>query len=125
MTKVHEVYRCNVCGNIVEVLHIGKGTLVCCGEDMELMVPQTADEGKEKHVPVIIQKGDDVVIKVGEVAHPMVEKHFIEWIEIIADQTSCRKFLAAGDEPQASFCVQAKSLQARVYCNIHGLWQKK
>ncbi len=123
MAKVYEVYRCNVCGNIIEVLHGGKGTLVCCGQDMELLVPKTADEGKEKHVPVITQNGDEVVVRVGSVAHPMLDKHYIEWIEIIADGASCRKFLAPGEEPQASFRVQAKSVQAREYCNIHGLWQ--
>jgi len=125
MAKVYEVYRCNVCGNIVEVLHGGKGTLVCCGQDMELLVPKTADEGNEKHVPVIAQNGEEVIVKVGDIAHPMLEKHYIEWIEIIADGQSCRKFLQPGEAPQASFRTQAKNVVAREYCNIHGLWQSK
>ena len=125
MAKVYEVYRCKVCGNIVEVLQGGKGTLVCCGEDMEMMAPKKADEGKEKHVPVITQNGDEVVVKVGDVAHPMVEKHFIQWIEIIADGAICRKFLSPNEEPQATFKTQAKSILAREYCNLHGLWEAK
>ena len=123
MAKIYEVYRCNVCGNIVEVLHGGKGALVCCGQDMELLVTKITDEGNEKHVPVITKNDDEIVVKVGDIEHPMLEKHYIEWIEIIADGSSYRKFLSPGEKPQASFRVQAKSVQAREYCNIHGLWQ--
>jgi superoxide reductase len=122
MTNLNEIYRCNVCGNIVEVLHTGVGQLVCCGQPMELLAEKTVDEGKEKHVPVIEKTGKGVKVKVGSVPHPMEEEHHIEWIEILADGRAYRKFLKPGDKPEAEFCIKAEKIRAREHCNIHGLW---
>jgi superoxide reductase len=122
MTEKLEMYRCNVCGNIVEVLHTGFGELVCCGEPMELLKGKTEDTGQEKHVPVIEKKKGNILVKVGSVPHPMEEKHYIEWIEVIADGKAYRTFLNPGDAPQAEFAVSANQITAREYCNIHGLW---
>jgi superoxide reductase len=124
MTKRMQIYKCMKCGNIVEVLHEGVGQLVCCGEPMKLMEENTVDAAKEKHIPVIEQKNGMVVVKVGSVAHPMEEKHYIEWIEINADGKVYRAFLKPGDEPKATFLITANSVTAREYCNIHGLWKK-
>jgi len=123
MAKRLEVYKCGVCGNIIEVLHAGKGNLVCCGKPMNLLVENTVDAAKEKHVPVIEKIDDGVKVKVGEVAHPMEEKHWIEWVEIIADGKTYRQYLNPGEVPEAIFNVTADQITAREYCNIHGLWK--
>ncbi len=123
MAKRLEVYKCGVCGNIIEVLHAGKGNLVCCGQPMNLLVENTVDAAKEKHVPVIEKVNGGVKVKVGEVAHPMEEKHWIEWVEIIADGKTYRQYLNPGDTPEATFAVTADQITAREYCNIHGLWK--
>ena len=123
MAQRHEVYKCNACGNIVEVLHGGGGELVCCGEAMILMVENTVDAAKEKHVPVIEKVTGGVKVRVGSVAHPMEAKHYIEWIEIIADGKVLRQYLAPGAAPEATFAVEAKNITAREYCNLHGLWK--
>ena len=123
MTAQKQIYRCNVCGNIVEVLHVGEGELVCCGQPMELLQAKTADVGKEKHVPVIEAGDAGVKVKVGDVPHPMEEKHYIEWIEVITDGDGCRQFLKPGNKPEAEFDVRSKKVAAREYCNIHGLWK--
>ena len=123
MAKRLEVYKCGVCGNIVEVLHAGKGNLVCCGQPMNLLVENTVDAAKEKHVPVIEKVEGGVKVKVGEVPHPMEEKHWIEWVEIIADGKTYRQYLNPGETPEATFKVTADQITAREYCNIHGLWK--
>ena len=123
MAKRLEVYKCGVCGNIIEVLHAGKGNLVCCGKPMNLLVENTVDAAKEKHVPVIEKIDGGVKVKVGEVAHPMEEKHWIEWVEIIADGKTYRQYLNPGEVPEAIFNVEAEQITAREYCNIHGLWK--
>jgi len=123
MTNVNEVYKCNVCGNIVEVLHAGKGELVCCGQPMELLKEKTEDEGHEKHVPVIEKTENGVRVKVGSIPHPMEESHYIEWIEIIGDERIYRKFLKPGGKPEAEFQVTAAKIEAREFCNVHGLWK--
>ncbi|MEW5762908.1 MAG: desulfoferrodoxin [Bacillota bacterium] len=123
MTQLHQVYRCEVCGNMVVLVHTGRGQLVCCGKPMVLQQEKTEDAGREKHVPVIEVRENEVVVRVGSVPHPMEEKHYIEWIELTADGVTQRKFLAPGDEPAASFCVRGQNLSARAYCNIHGLWR--
>ncbi len=123
MTALKQVYRCNVCGNIVEVLHTGKGELVCCGQPMELLQAKTTDVGLEKHVPVIEATDKGVKVKVGDVPHPMEAKHYIEWIEVITDGDSCREFLKPGDKPEAEFEIGRQKVTAREYCNIHGLWK--
>ena len=123
MAKKLEVYKCMVCGNIVEVLHGGAGELVCCGKPMKNLVAKTVDEGKEKHVPVIEKADGSVRVKVGSTTHPMEEKHHIEWIELLADGKAYRQFLNPGDAPEAVFGVEASELAAREHCNIHGLWK--
>jgi superoxide reductase len=123
MTKLREIYKCNVCGNIVEVLHVGAGELVCCGEPMELLKEKTTDVGNEKHVPVIEKTATGIKVNVGSLPHPMEEKHYIEWIQVIADGAAYRKFLKPGEKPEATFELKATKLEAREYCNIHGLWK--
>jgi len=123
MAEKLQVYKCMVCGNIVEVLHGGAGELVCCGKPMENLVAKTADQGKEKHVPVIEKIAGGIKVKVGSIAHPMEDKHYIEWIEILADGKVYRQFLNPGDAPEAEFAVEADRIVAREHCNIHGLWK--
>jgi superoxide reductase len=123
MTEKLQVYKCEVCGNIVEVLHPGKGQLVCCGQPMKLFVENTVDAAKEKHVPVIEKTASGYKVKVGSVVHPMEEKHYIEWIQLIADGRAYRKFLNPGDTPEADFEVSAARVATREYCNLHGLWK--
>jgi superoxide reductase len=123
MAERLEVYKCDICGNIIEVLHAGAGELVCCGQAMKLLVENTVDAAKEKHVPVVEKVDGGVKVKVGEVAHPMEDKHWIEWVEIIADGKAYRQFLNPGDTPEATFDVEADQITAREYCNLHGLWK--
>lgn len=123
MTEKKQIYKCNICGNIVEVLHAGVGQLVCCGQPMELLEEKTADAGLEKHVPVIEKTEKGVRVKVGSIPHPMEQNHYIEWIEIIADGRVYRKFLKPGDKPEAEFEITAEKTEAREYCSIHGLWK--
>jgi superoxide reductase len=118
-----QVFRCPICGNVVEVLTAGGGELVCCGKPMELMAENTVDASKEKHVPVVEKSAGGYKVKVGAVAHPMEEKHYIVWIELIADGKAYREFLKPGQVPEAFFCVQAEKVTAREYCNLHGLWK--
>lgn len=123
MAKRLEIYRCNTCGNIVEVLEGGGGELVCCGKPMEQLIENTVDAAKEKHVPVIEKIDGGVKVLVGSVSHPMEDKHYIQWIEIIADGKAYRQFLNPGDAPEATFNVEAADITAREYCNLHGLWK--
>ena len=123
MTEKLQIYKCEVCGNIVEMLHAGAGQLVCCGQPMTLFTENTTDAAKEKHVPVIEKTATGFKVKVGSVAHPMEEKHYIEWIEVIADGQAYRKFLNPGEAPEATFELKAEKITAREYCNLHGLWK--
>lgn len=127
MTKVNEIYKCSVCGNMVEVVHAGGGELVCCGQPMKLQNAGTTDGATEKHVPVIEKIEGGYRVKVGSVAHPMLEAHYIEWIELVC--TECgkvmRKHLKPGDAPEAVFETKAEKVIAREYCNLHGLWEKE
>jgi len=125
MTQIKQIYRCKVCGNIVEVLHTGAGTLVCCGQEMELLTENTVEASLEKHVPVIEKTERGVIVKVGAVPHPMQDDHFIEWIEIQTASKSGKKFLKPGDAPEAEFFTTEEVLFARAYCNLHGLWKSK
>ena len=127
MTKVGEIYKCEVCGNIVEVLHAGAGELVCCGQPMKNMVAGTTDGATEKHVPVIEKVEGGYKVKVGSVAHPMTEAHYIEWIELICNKCGKvqRKYLKPGEAPEAVFASDSDSVTAREYCNLHGLWEAK
>ncbi len=123
MAERLEIYKCEACGNIVEVLHGGAGELVCCGKAMAKLTENTVDAAKEKHVPVIEKVEGGYKVTVGSVAHPMEEKHYIEWIELIADGKAYRQFLNPGEKPEATFAVTAASVSAREYCNLHGLWK--
>lgn len=123
MTQLNQVYKCEVCGNIVEVLHTGVGTLVCCGKDMILQEENSVDAATEKHVPIIEKTDAGVKIKIGSVQHPMEDAHYIEWIEIIVDGKVDRKNLKPGDAPEAEFNISGEDLIARAYCNLHGLWK--
>jgi len=123
MAEILQIYKCEVCGNIVEVLHGGAGELVCCGEPMKLYEPNTVDAAVEKHVPVKEEAEHGIVVKVGSVAHPMTEEHHIEWIEVVAGGKVYREFLKPGDAPEATFCLDAKEVVLREYCNLHGLWK--
>ena len=123
MAKKLEIYKCEACGNIVEVVAGGDGELVCCGEPMQLMTENTVDAAKEKHVPVIESESGGVQVTVGDVPHPMDEKHYIQWIELVADGKAYRQFLEPGEPPRAFFPIDAEKLTAREYCNLHGLWK--
>lgn len=123
MTSLLQIYKCEICGNIVELVHASQGELACCTKLMKLMVENTVDAAKEKHVPVIEKTAKGVKVKVGAVPHPMEEKHYIEWIEIIADGRAYRKFLKPGEPAEAEFEISASSITAREYCNLHGLWK--
>lgn len=124
MTELRQIYKCPVCGNIIEVVHEAGGTLVCCGKPMVLLAENTVDAAVEKHIPVIEKVEGGVLVKIGEVEHPMLEKHYIEWIEIHTEDKVYRKYLKPGDKPQAEFKVDEEILYAREYCNVHGLWKK-
>ncbi len=119
MTKLNEIYKCEVCGNIVEMVHDGAGELVCCGQPMKLQVEKKEDEGNEKHVPVYESGESCGIVKVGSVPHPMEEDHYIEWIEVVSDEKVVRKTLKPGEAPEKKFCLKGK---VRAYCNKHGLW---
>ena len=123
MAERLQVYKCEACGNIVLVMHGGEGELVCCGQAMKLLKENTVDAAKEKHVPVVEKTADGYTVKVGAVAHPMEEKHYIEWIELLAGGKSYVEFLKPGDAPEATFKVDADRVTPRAYCNIHGLWK--
>jgi len=123
MAKRYEVYKCETCGNIVEALIGGGGTLVCCGSDMLLQAENTVDAAKEKHVPVIERGAGFIKVKIGSVPHPMAEEHYIQWIELVADDKSYTQFLKPGQAPEAVFNVTASKLTAREYCNLHGHWK--
>ena len=123
MTKRDQVYKCNVCGNIVEMLHGGEGEMICCEKPMQLLEENTVDAAKEKHVPVVEAQEDGIVVKVGSVPHPMEEKHYIEWIEIIKGDEIMRHHLKPGDKPETFFNTTSDGAVVREYCNLHGLWK--
>lgn len=125
MTELKQVYKCLTCGNIIEVLHGAAGKLVCCGKTMDLLLENSIDAAVEKHIPVIEKSNDEIIVKVGSVAHPMTEEHFIEWIELITENKVYRKYLKPGEVPEAHFkvCSSTQQFTAREYCNLHGLWK--
>ncbi len=122
MTKLNQVYQCSVCGNIVEVIHPSMGKLTCCAKPMEFLEENTKDAATEKHVPVIEKIADGYKVKVGEVAHPMQDDHYIEWIELVTESQVLRKYLKPGDVPEVIFCTDATEVSAREFCNLHGHW---
>ena len=124
MTKLREIYKCEICGNIVEIIHTGGGSLVCCNEEMTLLEEKNEDSSVEKHVPYIQKTMSGILVKIGQNQdHPMTNEHYIEWIQIIADGVAYRKFLKPGDKPEAEFAIEADKVSAREYCNVHGLWK--
>ena len=123
MSERKQIYKCDVCGNIIEVLHAADGELVCCKQSMKLFEENAVDAAIEKHVPVVENIAEGVNVKVGSVPHPMEEKHYIEWIELIEGDKYCRQFLKPGQAPAATFASQGSELVAREYCNMHGLWK--
>ncbi len=125
MTKLNEVYKCSVCGNIVQVVHASSGTLVCCGKPMNLQKENTVDASLEKHVPVVEKINGGIKVSVGSVLHPMEEKHYIEWIQAQSGDLIIKKFLKPGDSPEAEFEIEGEEIEVRAYCNLHGLWQAK
>jgi len=124
MTEKNEVYKCEICGNIVEVVHNSVGVLVCCGQNMTLMKENIVDAAQEKHVPVIEKTAKETIIKIGSEEHPMTEEHHIEWIEAIASNKVLRKYLSPGEKPEMIIC-DVEITNARAYCNLHGLWKSK
>ena len=118
-----QIYKCLKCGNMIDVIHAAAGTLACCSENMTLLKEGQTDAATEKHVPVVERVADGFRVKVGEVSHPMEEKHSIEWIELIADGKVYRQFLKPGQSPEAVFSIDAENVAAREYCNLHGLWK--
>lgn len=123
MAMKKQIYKCELCGNIVEVLTAGDGKLFCCGKEMKLLEEKSADSAIEKHVPIIEKSASGYKVIVGSTLHPMLENHYIEWIELIADGVSYRRFMKPGERPEAEFCVKADKVSAREYCNVHGLWK--
>jgi superoxide reductase len=123
MAERLQVYKCQLCGHIIEVMHGGGGTLVCCNQPMTLLTENTTDAATEKHVPVVEKVDGGFKVTVGSVAHPMEEKHYIEWIELIVGDQVYRRYLSPGETPEAFFAVEADSASAREYCNLHGLWK--
>ena len=118
-----DIFKCDKCGNVVELLHAGGGALYCCNAPMVHLAENTVDAAQEKHVPVIEKTDSGYLVKVGSVDHPMTEDHLIMWIELVADGVVHRKFLSPGDAPQAAFDVKADNVTAREHCNLHGVWR--
>ncbi len=123
MTKQGEIYSCLICGNRVEIVGSGAGQLVCCGQPMEKLLEKNQDEGQEKHLPQVEKMESDIKVKIGSVPHPMEQKHFIEWIEVEAENLCLRKFLKPGEKPEVEFKNIPNKSQVRAYCNVHGLWK--
>ena len=124
MTELHQIYKCEVCGNIVEILHTGVGTLVCCDKPMLLQVEHEQDEGFEKHLPALSFEGDKLTVTIGSTLHPMEEAHYIEWIEYIVNGEVFRKHLSPNEKPEAVFTFkESDGYIVRAYCNVHGLWE--
>ncbi|WP_291582015.1 desulfoferrodoxin [Clostridium sp. UBA6640] len=124
MTELRQVYKCDICGNMIEVVHAAGGNLVCCGKPMTLKKENTTDAANEKHVPVLEEVDGKVVVKIGSVEHPMTPEHHIEWIELHTEDRVYRKYLSVDEKPEAVFNIAPdKVLYAREYCNLHGLWK--
>jgi superoxide reductase len=125
MTKMFEVYKCEVCGNITKVVHNSGGLLVCCGKPMILQQEKTADQGKEKHVPIVEKSEKGIMVRVGSIPHPMEEKHYLEWVEVRDGENVCIRGFKPGEKPETEFCCADTDVKARAYCNVHGLWTNK
>ncbi len=125
MTKLHNVFKCELCGNVIEVVHAGAPALVCCGQEMNLLEEKTADSSVEKHVPVVEKVDGGIKVKVGSVPHPMEDKHFIEWIQVIAGNKKYTEFLNPGKPAEAFFPINESPITVREFCNLHGLWKNE
>jgi len=127
MAKKGKIYKCEICGNIVEVLEEGAGTLVCCGQNMTLLEEKTEDEGQEKHVPIIEINGNKAKVKVGSIPHPMEEAHYIQFIQLLIDENIYTMYLKPGQPPEVEFEIPElyTEISTRAYCNVHGLWKSK
>jgi superoxide reductase len=125
MIKLNDVYKCSVCGNMVEVIHVGGGQLVCCGQPMNLQEENTVDAAREKHVPVVEIVGDKVLVKIGAEEHPMTAEHYIQWVEVLTAARNYRKFFTPGEKPFAEFKLEEEIISVRAYCNLHGLWRNE
>ena len=126
MADFKQIYKCALCGNIVEVVHEGGGELVCCGQPMNMIKANSTDAAGEKHVPLIEKTEKGILVKVGSIDHPMEEKHYIEWVEVTNGAWTQKKYLKPGEKPYAEFCVEySEKLIAKEYCNLHGLWKNK
>lgn len=123
MTEKNQIYKCNICGNMVEIVHSGAGELVCHSQALALQQENTVEADQEKHIPVIGKNDDGFLVSVGSIDHPMVDEHYIEWIEIILDGFVYRQDLKPGDKPEAQFYFKGQNISARAYCNLHGLWK--
>jgi len=125
MTKMFEVYKCEVCGNITKVIHNSNGLLVCCGKPMILQQEKTADQGKEKHVPVVEKSEKGIMIRVGSIPHPMEETHYLEWVDVRTGENVYVRGFKPGEKPETEFCIADTNVKVRAYCNVHGLWTNK
>jgi superoxide reductase len=123
VSEKNQIFKCKVCGNIVEVVNVGGGTLVCCGQPMQLIDERTQEGAREKHLPVVEKTEKGFKVTVGSVPHPMEEKHYIRWIEVMADGKLYRQYLNPNEAPEAEFEINAEHIEAREYCNLHGLWK--
>ena len=123
MAERFQVYKCDSCGNIVEILYASNQQVNCCGKPMRRLIENVVDASVEKHVLVVKESGGEIEVKVGSVPHPMEAKHLISWIEVIVDGKACRQFLQPGQSPEAFFPVTAENIVVREYCNLHGLWK--
>jgi len=126
MTKLRELYQCEICGNIVEIVHEGAPALVCCGKPMVKLKAKTEDKGEEKHVPVVEETDKGIKVKIGSIEHPMEEKHYIKFIEVLTEKEIMRVELRPGEAPEAKYRIpKLDILEVREFCNIHGLWKNK
>jgi len=117
-------FKCNHCGNIIGVIHNAGVPMMCCGEKMQELIPGTVDAAVEKHVPVVSIDGNIVTVKVGEVEHPMVEEHFIQWVYLQTNRGGQRKCLKPGTKPEVKFALcDEEPVAVFEYCNLHGLWK--
>jgi len=124
MTERFQVYKCDSCGNMVEMLHGSSQQMTCCGKPMRHLLENVVEASKEKHVPVVKESGKEIEVKVGSVPHPMEKDHYIEWIEAVKDgRTIFRQYLNPGEAPEARFKTDAKGIVVREFCNLHGLWK--
>nr|MDK2850499.1 superoxide reductase [Candidatus Cloacimonadota bacterium] len=124
MIAIRQIWHCPICGNTVEAVFAGQGELVCCGKPMQLLEGNTVDAAKEKHIPVVTEQGATIKVEVGSVHHPMEEKHYIAFIEVLTAKKVYRHELKPGDAPVAEFPVKKADVkEVRAYCNLHGLWK--